>query len=266
VNKEERMRKGISRLVLAAVALSTVWVASGSAQQSSTTSETKKFEVIAVEGNQLVVKLPEGTREIAVPDDFKFVVNGQQLSVRELKPGMAGTATITTTTTVKPVTVTEVKNGTVEQVSGNGILVKTDQGFRNFTEADVKKRGVKMYKDGQPVKLTDFHRGDVLTATIVTEKPPQVLTERQVQATLAAPAPAARPSATSSASTPAPAPRAAASTPTPRPSPAASEPAPAPAAKALPKTASPLPLVGLLGAAFGTIGLLLTARRRRITK
>jgi hypothetical protein len=81
--------------------------------QTTTTSETKKFQVIAVEGNQLVVKLPEGTRELTVPEDFRFNVNGQMLSVHDLKPGMAGTATITTRTTSVPVTVTEVKNGTV---------------------------------------------------------------------------------------------------------------------------------------------------------
>ena len=72
---------------------------------------TKKFQVISVDGNQLVVKLPEGTREITVPEGFHFTVDGKQLTVGELKPGMAGTATITTKTTVVPVTVTEVKNG-----------------------------------------------------------------------------------------------------------------------------------------------------------
>ena len=53
---------------------------------------------------QLVVRLPEGTRELTVPDDFRFIVDGQPLSVRELKAGMKGTATITTRTTVTPVT------------------------------------------------------------------------------------------------------------------------------------------------------------------
>ena len=42
------------------------------------------------------------------------------MSVRELKPGMKGTATITTRTTVTPVTVTEVKNGTVVQCERSG--------------------------------------------------------------------------------------------------------------------------------------------------
>lgn len=270
------MRKRFSRLVLASVGLFTLSVAVASAgQTSSTTSETKTFHVIAVEGNQLVVRLPEGTREINVPDDFKFTVNGQPLSVRELKPGMSGTATITTKTTVTPVSVTEVKNGTVAQVSANSILVQTDQGYRMFSEADIKKRGIKMFKDGQPVSLTDFHTGDRLTATIVTEKPPRVMTERQVQATLAAGGAAAGSGGAAPArpepktGTPAaPAPR---SAPAPRPAPLPSapsttaHPSPAPESthKSLPKTASLLPLLGLVGAASGIAGAFLTSRRRR---
>ena len=46
-----------------------------SAQQQTTTTETKSFEVISVQGNDLVVKLPEGTRELDVPEDFRFVVD-----------------------------------------------------------------------------------------------------------------------------------------------------------------------------------------------
>jgi hypothetical protein len=38
-----------------------------SAQTASTSTEVKKFEVIAVDGNDLVVRLPEGTRQINVP-------------------------------------------------------------------------------------------------------------------------------------------------------------------------------------------------------
>ena len=64
--------------------------------ETTTSSETKNFEVLAVDGNTLVVRLPEGTRELTVADDFRFTVNGQQLSVRQLKAGMKGTATVTT--------------------------------------------------------------------------------------------------------------------------------------------------------------------------
>src|SRR5262245_17503363 len=156
------------------------------AQSTATTTETKRFTVIAVDGNQLVVRLPEGTREITVPDDFRFLVNGQSMSVHELKPGMSGTATITTTTTVKPVTVTEVRNGTVDKVMGSTVVIRTAQGFRMITEGDLTARNIKIVKDGQPVNFSGLHAGDRLTATIITEKPPQILTEKQVEATLAA--------------------------------------------------------------------------------
>ena len=96
--------------------------------QTTATTETKTFEVLAVDGNVLVVNLPEGTREITVPAGFTFTVNGQPMSVQQLKPGMKGTATITTKTTVTPVTVTEVKSGTVMQSSGSSIIVEDRRG------------------------------------------------------------------------------------------------------------------------------------------
>jgi LPXTG-motif cell wall-anchored protein len=114
-------------------------------------------------------------------------VNGQQVSVRDLKPGMTGTATITTTTTTTPVYVTEVKEGTVMQVNGPTIIVRTPTGIKMFSEGDVSKRGVKIYKHGEPVQLADLHTGDKLSATIITEGTPKVVTERQVRASLAHP-------------------------------------------------------------------------------
>jgi hypothetical protein len=222
-----------------------------SAAQSTTTSSTqsKAFEVIAVSGNDLVVKLPEGTREIVVPSDFRFTVDGKQLAAADLKPGMKGTATITTKTTVTPVVVTEVKNGEVVQASGAMLLVRTPEGFKSFTEGDVQKRGIKIVKDGVPAQFSDFHAGDRLSATIVTTHPPKVMTEQQVNASLAKAAPAASGTAaashtTSSAAAPAAAPGA------------------APAARKLPKTASGWPLLGLASVLSIAMGLTLTARRR----
>jgi LPXTG-motif cell wall-anchored protein len=225
------------------------------AQTTTTSTQTKKFEVIAVNGNDLVVKLPEGTREIKVPDDFRFTVDGQQLAGRDLKPGMKGTATITTKTTVIPVTVTEVKNGEVVQASGSTLLVRTDQGFKQFTEGDVEKRGIKIVKDGAPAQFSDFHSGDRLTATIVTSHPPKVMTQQQVNATLAKAAPASgaasgaaagAPAASRSTSGAAPAPAAAGGT----------------HAKKLPKTGSAWPMLALASILSIATGLMLTVRRR----
>jgi LPXTG-motif cell wall-anchored protein len=248
------MSRALPNLAMAGLML---WATAGvaSAQQQSTTTETKSFEVIAVDGNNLVVRLPEGTKELTVPDDFRFNIDGQQMSVRELKPGMKGTATITKTTTVHPVSVTEVKNGTVKQVTGSTILVQTDQGFKMFTQGDVDKRGVKIIRNGQPAQLSDFTSGDQLTATIVTSKPPRVLTDTQVKATLArSGAPAAAQGATSAAAQAAPASGQAAAT---------SGAGGAASTRKLPKTASDVPLVALVGIFSLSLGLALTIRRRR---
>ena len=55
-----------------------------SARQTSTTTETKKFEVVAVNGNALVVREDAGTMEYIVPDTFRFTTGGKSLSVHEL--------------------------------------------------------------------------------------------------------------------------------------------------------------------------------------
>jgi hypothetical protein len=76
--------------------------ASAQVTTASQTSEVIKFEVISVDGNTLVVKDHTGAREVTVPDDFRFTVDGKSMSVHELTPGMKGTAQITTTTVVRP--------------------------------------------------------------------------------------------------------------------------------------------------------------------
>ena len=95
-----------------------------------------------------------------MPDDFRFNVDGKMLSVHELKAGMSGSATITTKTTVTPVTVTEVKNGTVMQASGASVFVRTDEVIKIFTQGDLDKRGIKVMKDAKVAELSDLHAND----------------------------------------------------------------------------------------------------------
>jgi hypothetical protein len=250
------MTRAMSRVVMAA-AVVCVTAAVSLAQQ--TTSETKTFEVLAVEGNQLIVRLPEGTRELTVPDDFRFDIDGKMMSVRELKAGMKGTATITTRTTLTPVTVTQVKNGTVVARSGSNLIVRTEEGTRMFTQGEVDKRGVKIVREGKPAQLSDFREGDRLSATIVTSGPPRVMTEKEVQATLAAAATGGGGAAPAAPAKPGSAPAASA------PAGTASAPAPAPAAgRTLPKTASSWPLLGLTSVLLLATGLALTIRRRLV--
>jgi hypothetical protein len=203
--------------VALALGLAGAAVAQVSTSSSSTTSA---FEIISVDGNHLVVRNASGTNEYTVPPDFRFNVDGKSLAVSDLRAGMKGTATVTTTTTVKPVYVTEVKKGKVLSRIARTAIVQGDDGkAREFTQTQMDERGVQIFRNGKLIKIQDLNTGDEISATIVTTAAPLVLTEKQVQASLAAAAAAPPPS-------PAPVPAAAA--PAPAAAPAA---APAPAAE-----------------------------------
>ena len=91
--------------------------------QTKTTVDVRNFEVLAVDGNNIVVRDERGTNIYVVPDDFRFKVNGKPMAAKELKPGMKGEATVTTKTTINPVTVTDVREATVVSTSANSMLV-----------------------------------------------------------------------------------------------------------------------------------------------
>jgi hypothetical protein len=182
-----KSRPRVSWPVLSALAMTLFIVNAANAQGTTATqtSEVIKFEVISVDGNTLVVRDETGAREVTVPDDFRFTVDGKSVSVHELTPGMKGMAQITTTTVVRPVYVTTIKKGTVVKRVRDTVYVKTEDGStRKFTKAELEKRGIQIIMDGKPVRLADLKGGDQLTATIVTSAPPEVLTAKDVQAVL----------------------------------------------------------------------------------
>ena len=226
------------------------FAAAAGAQTTTSSTKVVSFEVVSVDGNKVVAKTAAGAKEYTVTDDFRFTVDGKPIGVHELHPGMKGTAQVTTTTTVTPVHITEVKNGEVMQASGNSVIVRTDNGIKMFSEGDMAKRNISIIKDGQPVALADLHTGDRLSATIVTQGTPKVMTESQVHAAMTRPARASNTAASSASAAPAAAP-------------AATSGSGAAPAKHLPKTASQRPLVGLLGGLALATALALTAIRRR---
>jgi hypothetical protein len=233
------------QVALASCALILFCAAAG-AQETKKEVVTKNFEIISVDGNKVVYRTASGVKEITLPDDFKLDVNGQKIGVHDLKPGMKGTAYLTTTTTTQPVYVTEVRNAEVLAVSGNTIIVRGQNGVRKFTIDDIRDKNITIMKEGQPVELHGLRKGDKLTATIITRGAPKVMTEAELRASVAAlpptAAPAEVPTAAPAAAAPATAPPAAAA---PAAAPAEATMAPpaaateAPTAAAAPPTAAP---------------------------
>ena len=103
--------------------------------QTTTTQDVRNFEVISVDGNKLVARDQNGTQEYTVPDDFRFTVDGKKVPVSELKPGMKGTATITTKTTVTPVVVTEFRDAIVLSAGPRMVTVQGADGVREALQS-----------------------------------------------------------------------------------------------------------------------------------
>jgi hypothetical protein len=201
--------------------------------QTTVTTRESNFELVAVDGNVLVVRDQNGTRELTVPPDFRFTVDGKSLAVGDLKAGMKGNAVITTTTTQRPVYVTTIKKGTVTNQTARSIQIKEDNGkVHRFTQSEIDTRGIRLYMGDTPIRISQLNPGDKISATIITEGKPEILTAQAVDAQLAATPP------------PAPAPAAA---PTPAPEPteetAVESPAAAPAAEPQALEPEPAPVV-----------------------
>ena len=175
-------------------------------QTSQSRTETKSFEIVSVDRHTVVIKDADGAHELTVPEGFRVEVAGKKVPVSELKPGMKGRAAITTTVTEKKVYVTEVKQARIHRIVGRNIIVmmKDDTSYRMFTQSDAEKSGRTIIQNGKPLDWETLRVGDILTATIVTEGPPQVMTAKQVEVKMAE---AAKPaSAVVSPTPPAPSP------------------------------------------------------------
>ncbi|SRR5579885_298972 len=221
---------------------------SRSTQSGTPTSTTtvERGEVVYVSGNDLVVKMPDGTiRHVTVPDGATVNVDGKQVGVRDLKPGMKLQRTITTTTTPKMVTTVQTVTGKVWQVNPplSVILTLEDGTNQQFSIP----KGQKFNVDGQIVDAFHLRKGMTISATKVVESPETVVAQqRTVTGTMPPPPPpppADQPILIVMAPAPRPAPARPAA-PAPEPAPA---PSPAPTPAELPKAGSNLPLIAVLG-------------------
>ncbi len=178
--------------VLAVGALCLALTASISAQvQTQTSTATGKTtkevaiengEVVAVEGNSLFVKMSDGTlRDFPnVPENAKVTVDGQQLGIHELKPGMKLQRTTVTSTTPQVVTTIETVTGKVWHITPPLSVILTMENGENqqFKIPD----GQKFMVDGKETDAWGLKKGMKVTAMRITETP-LTLTSQHTQVT-----------------------------------------------------------------------------------
>lgn len=218
--------------------------------QSIVQTKVERGEVVNVSGNDVVVKMENG--EIRnfpnVPESARVTVNGQQLSVHDLKPGMKLERTLTTTTTPETVKTVKSVTGTIYHVSPPSTLILTLEDGTN--EQFTIPKGQKFNVDGQEKDAWGLKKGMKVSATKIVTEPSHVVSQ----------------SSKVSGEMPPPPPTEAIQGPLliehEKPAEVAQN-QPAPAPTKLPQTASVLPLIALLGALLLSSGIVLFAMRLR---
>ena len=252
---KSRTARTRTSLVLAVGALCLAFTLSMSAQVQTTTSTqagnatatttVERGEVVYVTGNDLVVKMEDGTiRHFAnVPETTKITVGDQQLGIHDLKPGMQLQRTITTTTTPRTITTVKSVTGTVWNVNPPLSVILTMENGKNQQFKIPKDQ--KFNIDGQMVDAWGLKKGMKVSATKVVEAPETVIAQqRKLTGTMPPPPPPPADVPILVVEEVAPPVQVASAT--------------------LPKTGSPLPLIGFLGLLSVTSAFGLKALRTRL--
>jgi hypothetical protein len=213
--------------------------------------------IVAIQGNNVVVKMDDGTlRDFHnVPDSLTFMVDGKPVNIKNAKVGMKLEKQTITTTTPRIITTVQTVTGKVWQVRApDWVILTFDDGTnQRFNIPPGQKFTNKL--TGKQFDAFGLKKGMMIDAQKVTEVA-ETLVEDQVKRTGKMPPPPATevsPDIPILVAVILPV-TAAPATPVET---ASAEPAP----KALPKTASGVPLVGMLGAVSFLIGLILMTIR-----
>jgi LPXTG-motif cell wall-anchored protein len=250
----------VHKLVVAGAAMLVLTGATKAQVQSQTkvehgateqTVKVERGEVVYVSGNDLVVKMEDG--EIRhfpnVPDSARINVDGKDLSIHDLKPGMKLQKTTVTSTTPRMVTTVKTVSGKVFHVSPPNSVILTMENGQN--QSFKIPKGQKFTIEGKETDAFGLKKGMKVSAQQVTESPETVVSHEVTRSGTMPPPPPAPTQDLPILIVYVPARQAAAE------ETAAAEPAPT----KLPKTGSNLPLVGLLGVLLVALALGLKAFR-----
>ena len=142
------------------------------------TTHVTNAEVIHVSGHEVVVELENGKFEMLnLADDVKLQVDGKDLTVHELTPGTKLSQEIHTVTTPKEVTTFRTVNGKVWSINGPHLILSFPEGENKaYTVPD----GIVFHINGQDKAVFDLRKGMQISATALTVAPEQHVTTHTV--------------------------------------------------------------------------------------
>src|SRR5215469_3727482 len=179
MSSQTRRLHALRSVMVAVACLScAIWLA---AQVQTNTTETshaatvqttvERGEVVYVSGNDLVVKMDDGSlRHFSnVPESARVTVDGQELGIHDLKTGMKLQKTVTTTTTPKTITTVKTVTGKVWHVTPpTSVILTLDDGTNQQFKIP---KDQKFNVDGQMVDAWGLKKGMKISATKVVEEP-----------------------------------------------------------------------------------------------
>jgi len=155
--------------------------------QPTVATNVERGLVVAVSGNDLVIKMADGTvRNFEnVPESARATVDGKQLGIHDLRPGMKLQRTITTTATPMTVTTVQSVRGKVWNINPplSVILTLEDGQNQQFKIPKDQKFNV----DGKMVDAWGLRKGMTVTATKIVEEPSTVVRQQKTVTGRAAP-------------------------------------------------------------------------------
>jgi hypothetical protein len=221
------------------------------------TIKVERGTVVYVSGNSCVIKAEDGTLRHFdnVPESTTVTVDGKQLNIHQIQPGMTIERQTITTTTPKVITTIKTVTGTVWNVQPPNSVILTMEDGKN--QSFKIPKGQKFTVNGQETDAFGLKKGMKVDAQQVVEQPATVVAQEVKRTGIMPPPPEPKPDVpilvlVVPVETPAPVETAAAT--------------PEPAPTKLPKTASELPLIGLLGMFFCGLSLATMAIRGTISR
>src|SRR5271167_579266 len=174
-------------LVVGAVGMATTLSMSAQVKTTTTTTghsatvqtQVESGEVVYVSGNDLVVKMSDGSLRNFnnVPESARATVDGQQLGIHDLKPGMKLQRTITTVTKPKTITTVQSVTGKVWFVNPPSTVILTMEDGKN--QSFKIPNGQKFNVDGQMVDAWGLKKGMTVNATKVVQAPATVIAQQR---------------------------------------------------------------------------------------